>query len=670
MASFVDFSEAVRWQFDKMAYHQLFVTDISKDDMWQLYLDSFPEGTNPIYRERREYDCSCCRSFIKAAGNVIAVIDGQRVSIWDNLEVDGHYKIVATSLSELVKSAPIRNIFLHDQKNLGVDYNREMTDDGKVITWNHFFYKLDSSFVSQDRGTRFSEVQSSVSVFKRGLEEITEESLNVVLDLIDQNSLYRGKEHRPAVAAFAKEFKDYYEASNTEDFPWVRGVAIGGLARFRNSVIGTLVVDISEGKTLDEAVSSFEAKVAPQNYKRTSALVTKGMIDQAKKKVEELGIRDSLSRRFANKDDITVNNILFVHRPTELKEPEDVFGEMAKEVKVKAQKFDKVEEVPVESFIKDILPKVNKIEVMVENQHANKLMTLVAPVTPQAKNIFKWDNNFSWSYNGNVTDSIKERVKKAGGNVDGVLRCSLSWFNYDDLDIHVREPKGGRHIYFSNNKNPSTTGELDVDMNAGGNNSRSPVENIVWTNKAKMLQGAYELWVHNFCKREDKDVGFNVEVEYKDGGIYRFAYDKKVRQDENVPVAKFNFSHTKGIEVIESLPLTQTSQELWGISTQHFHNVSMVMNSPNHWDGNETGNKHWFFIIEGCKNPESVRGFYNEFLDNNLTPHRKVFEIMSAKMEVPYTDDQLTGLGFSSTQRNSVVCKVSGSFTRVIKIIF
>ena len=38
---------------------------VDKDEMYNLYLDSFPVGTNAIYRTRREHDCSCCRGFIK-----------------------------------------------------------------------------------------------------------------------------------------------------------------------------------------------------------------------------------------------------------------------------------------------------------------------------------------------------------------------------------------------------------------------------------------------------------------------------------------------------------------------------------------------------------------------------------------------------------------------------
>ena len=53
--------------------------------------------------------------------------------------------------------------------------------------------------------------------------------------------------------------------------------------------------------------------------------------------------------------------------------------------------------------------------------------------------MFKWDNKFSWAYNGDVTDSIAERVKEFGGSLEGDLRISLSWHCGDDLDLHLIE---------------------------------------------------------------------------------------------------------------------------------------------------------------------------------------------------------------------------------------
>lgn len=259
--------------------------------------------------------------------------------------------------------------------------------------------------------------------------------------------------------------------------------------------------------------------------------------------------------------------------------------------------------VPDENIdeISKVMATATNIEVLMESRLSNNLVTLTAPVNKDAKNLFKWPNNFAWTYNGGVADSIKEKVRAAGGQTEGFLRCSLAWSNYDDLDLHVVEPNN-LEIYYSNRIGRSG-GKLDVDENAGYGKTRKPVENIIWVNERKMLEGKYVVYVNNFHCRESVDTGFTLEIEHN-GEVRQFVYDKPVKHKENVMVAEITYSKSKGIQIRE------------------------------------------------------------------LTPHRKVFEVLADKMKTPYQEHQLSGLGFSSTMRNSVIVKVDGTFSRTLKVNF
>jgi len=662
---FKEFKAAVQEQFEKMKNYNLFRVNVDKDRLWETYLSSFPKGTDPIFRERTEHDCQCCKSFIRAVGNVFAIVGNDKITIWD-VNIGGHYQIVADAMAALIKCSPTDNVFLHAEKTAGVDKNFQQLESGEILTWNHFFLNVPEKHYCKgiDIGTKLSEFRSTFDVMHRGLNEITVDAIETVLELIAQNSLYRGEEHLHSVKAFRELKAGFDKAENTHIFCWDKVWGSPAVARIRNTSIGTLLVDISEGVDLERAVKAFESKVAPHNYQRTSAIVSKSMVESAKKKLEELGLVEALERRHAIIEDITINNVLFADRSA--KKKMDVFDEIATNSTKIPKKLERVDSVDIETFIKEILPRADSVELMFENKHTPNLVSLIAPVM-KGKSMFKWGNNFSWSYNGEVADSIKERVKKAGGNVEGYLRFSLSWYNFDDLDLHMVEP-GGYEIYYGNrDKHSPCKGMLDVDMNAGSGHTRTPVENICYLDKKSLKDGKYYLFVNQFNQRESKDVGFEVEFEV-DGKIETLTFDKPVKG--KVPVLEIEYSKENGIKTTKHLPSSQATKEIWGINTQQFHKVSTVMFSPNYWDEKATGNKHYFFILDGCKNMDSARGFYNEFLAPELNAHRKVFEILGSKMKIENSENQLSGLGFSSTQRNEVLCRVTGSFSRTIKITF
>ena len=284
MSDFKPFKQLVQERMTAMVagHPALFIVDIPKEDLWNAYLENFDDPD-----EKQEHNCSCCRGFIKNYGGLVTIIDGKLQTIWDFTPHE-HYAKSVRALHKLVSEAKIRNLFITKFGELGTDSNIQLLEDMSTRTWEHFSFTLPRMYVNTSHLSRESLVgvnRDNRNVFKRSLETITMDAIETVLELIAQNSLYRGDEHKKTVSDFYTQKKAFDACPNKEEFSWELSTKLHeSLLKIRNTSIGTLLIDISEGKELDHAVTAFEKMMAPANYKRPNPIVTKGMVEEAEAK--------------------------------------------------------------------------------------------------------------------------------------------------------------------------------------------------------------------------------------------------------------------------------------------------------------------------------------------------------------------------------------------------
>lgn len=703
MAQFAPFADAVKKKFDEMSKGELFIAGNARD-VWACYLASFPEGTNSHFRERAEYDCECCKNFIRGIGHTVSIdASGNRTSVWDLKGLEYPFDVVAAKVAEFVAKQPIEELYRVAESKYGAKSNLEYLVDenkkptGKTRQWDHFYGNIAKAHLTDQVGTLRGEYRTYVQVFKRGLEELNPSAIVDVLELIADKNLYRGDEFKDITIKFQKLQNKYLQLTTNEEknvFLWQNAEPRGG-SQFRSCLMGDLIIDLSgtpasverdgtpvaakEPRDFESAVLSYESKADPNNYKRSKSLVTPRQKEDTLKFIAEQGWEDSLQRRLATLADISVNNVRWVDATVQgkMKNPlADLL--MAAPAKVAKVDESKSEDISIDDFMTKILPQVQTMEMFVRNHQINNFMTLTTAVYADAKPMFKWNNDFAWSYNGNITDSaLRQRVQSAGGRVDGVLRFSHTW-NYDKrnaslMDLHVFMPGCGAHEDGCHDQYPSLAhrvgwqarnhresgGKQDVDYTSEAPVGYVPVENITFPDLGRLKNGKYVFKIHNWQLRQPTQGGVKAEIEFG-GQIFQYEIARPMKQKEWITLAEATLKNGE-FTIEHKWAVGAASQDVWGVQTEKFVKVSTLLNSPNYWDDNATGNKHYFFILEGCKTDEAARGIYNEFLNDDFQKHRKVFEILGDLTKCAPADEQLSGLGFSSTRGDTVIVKVTGN---------
>jgi hypothetical protein len=480
--TFKNLNNKIKEQFSLMQQYKLYRINKTGEEVWNTYLNGFKPEQNPVFRDPNSSteNSNNDKNFIRRYGNIVAITPELEVISLFDINVEGSkYEDTIKGLQGFIKTSEIKEVFFEtfnelnslpyekvnknaDKFQLGHEktlkkYTQEEVDKFGVVntsdvyTFDHFHVFLNKQFVDTSGKSVESimgEYRDAKNVFQRAMQEIPLDTLNLVRDLINQGSLLDGQTHLYKIEQFIplKQEYDNIENSKKDKWCWMKSYQLP-FAKFRNELIGTLCSELAEGEELNKACQNWNKRVDPSNYMKATAPITKKQIEEARKFVEENGYEDSFDRRFANIDDIKVSEILHSNVGEGKIKSVSIFDNVkATSTRHKRSEFDGIEIVSIDKFMKDILPTCTSVEAFLTNQQEGNLVSLTTANNKDSKPIFKWSNNYSWTFNGNLAgkSQIKENVKLAGGKVDGVLRFSIMWAdgNGDDSDLRFLDQTG------------------------------------------------------------------------------------------------------------------------------------------------------------------------------------------------------------------------------------
>ena len=163
--------------------------------------------------------------------------------------------------------------------------------------------------------------------------------------------------------------------------------------------------------------------------------------------------------------------------------------------------------------VEKIVPKIIETQVVVEKAGPPQNIIIQTPegsrvgTTDQSPSFVEQTPEVTSLDGQEEASAIQEmdaRLQDSGVNNAGSdMSITLSWNNYNDLDLVVQEPNGTK-IFFSK-KRSETQGELNVDANANASQRTSrPVENIKWP-IGKAPLGQYKVFVMFYKKSHTEE---------------------------------------------------------------------------------------------------------------------------------------------------------------------
>lgn len=371
----------------------LFTTEAG--ELYDLFLANLPEEA------RQHYTCRACRNFVNRYGGLVTIDDDGRTypAMWG--DVPDFFVPAVDAIRKAVRRARITGVFITSEKRLGIP---------KTGDWYHMAVDVPKARIFKDRlntaSQKAAEKSQDASMLASAVYKYSLNTIETAVNILRSETLYRGDKIL-GIAEWFLEVKKITEklghhGNLGSNIIWKKAAtAPAGFCHVSSSMIGTLLDDIEEGLDLEAIRFRFDAKMHPLKYQRPQAAPSAGNVARAEKIVEELGIANSLRRRFARLDEIET-----IWKP-EPKTSDKVFGGVFAGLKTKESLkptsptiVPRTTNITWEKFKRTVLPLAKKIEYYTGNTF-DSYAALVTAADTDAPPIILWDteenrNPFNW----------------------------------------------------------------------------------------------------------------------------------------------------------------------------------------------------------------------------------------------------------------------------------
>lgn len=408
--------EFIRGSWDEYAVSSdpIFTTDA--ENLYDIFLNNLPDEA------RQHYNCRACRDFVNRYGGLVTIdADGNVTPVmWRYGRVE-FFADSTTAVAHAVMHSKITGVFLTPLKKLGVP---------KTGVWNHMAVDVSRLIRYTDRiktaDQRMAELKQDHEILCNALRKYDIQSINTAINLLIPGSLARSEKFIAQAQWFKSVLysKDNDTRAQHRNIVWRKvATAPAGYCHIPGSTLGSLLDDIQAGMDYDTIRDRFNKKVDPLNYQRPKAAPSTQNVQRAEKIFAELGLENSLKRRFAKLEEIPT-----IWRPT-ADEPKSSAGIFSR-VKTKDEKPKTSRIIPPavtmtwDKFQRTVLPTAKKIEFYVPAGY-HSYTAIVTAEDMDAPPIIAWDredarNPFSWYLYANGSSYTKWNLQRGWTEVTAI----------------------------------------------------------------------------------------------------------------------------------------------------------------------------------------------------------------------------------------------------------